>query len=428
MDDARPTAAGPAGLTELGERYFASQHTYDPLNATLLGLSEFDHLVGDPSREASEAAADAFAGIADELATLDPAGLSEAAQVDHQVLTVLNRGAEGDARHALWAANASAKGYVSRQGLLFQAVPAMTIADPEGGDRYLSRLGAAGGMLTALGQRYLTEARDGRVPTARGVRHAIEQLEGYLALELQQDVLLKPTTTAPADRVRSRALTLVDQTVRPAMAALAELLRTELLPLSRLDDRVGIRYVPGGEEGYQAALARHTTTGLTAEEIHQIGLDTLAELAPRWSELGQRALQESDFTALAGKMRTDPALRFENRQQIVDVAQAALERAQAVQDTWFPSYDIPDCVLEEINPLEAAHAALAYYRPPAVDGSRPGAHCLLTTEPEQRFRFEYECLAFHESVPGHHLQLATAQLLDIPRYRRYLDVEACSFN
>ena len=71
---------------------------------------------------------------------------------------------------------------------------------------------------------------------------------------------------------------------------------------------------------------------------------------------------------------------------------------------------------------------MAYYRPPAVDGSRPGAHCLLATDPTERFRFEYEALAFHESVPGHHLQLATAQTLDLPRYRRHLDVEACSFN
>lgn len=85
-------------------------------------------------------------------------------------------------------------------------------------------------------------------------------------------------------------------------------------------------------------------------------------------------------------------------------------------------------MIEEINPVDAEGSALAYYRPPAVDGSRPGAHCLLATSPAERFRFEYEALAFHESVPGHHLQLATAQTLDLPRYRRHLDVEACSFN
>lgn len=428
MDDGAVTDASSTLLADLGDRYFTQQHSYDPLNATLLGLSDFDHLVGDPSLETGAAAADGFARIAEELSAIDPSRLSEADQVDHQVLTVLNRGAEADARHSLWAANASAKGYVSRQGLLFQAVPAMTLEDGDASDRYLTRLSAAGNMLTALGERYLAEARVGRVPTARGVRHAVEQLQGYLALELEQDALLKPTASTPSGRVRTQALRLVDQTVRPAMAALAQLLRIELLPLSRPDNRVGIRYVPGGEEGYRAALARHTTTDLTAEEIHEIGRDALAELAPRWSEVGQMALQERDFATLVARMRADQSLRFENRQQIVDVAQSALERAQEVQDHWFPRYNIPDCVIEEINPLEAAHAALAYYRPPAIDGSRPGAHCLLTTVPHLRYRFEYECLAFHESVPGHHLQLATAQLLNIPRYRRYLDVEACSFN
>lgn len=86
------------------------------------------------------------------------------------------------------------------------------------------------------------------------------------------------------------------------------------------------------------------------------------------------------------------------------------------------------CEIVDINAVEAEHAALAYYRPPSVDGARPGAHCLLTSDPEERFRYEYEALAFHESVPGHHLQLSSCQQLDIPVYRRYLDVEACSFN
>ena len=91
-------------------------------------------------------------------------------------------------------------------------------------------------------------------------------------------------------------------------------------------------------------------------------------------------------------------------------------------------YEIPACVIEEINPIDADNTAMAYYRPPAVDGSRPGAHCLLTTDPGERYRYEYEALAFHESVPGHHLQLATAQTLDIPRYRRHIDAELCAFN
>ncbi|SDY12992.1 Uncharacterized conserved protein, DUF885 familyt [Modestobacter sp. DSM 44400] len=415
-------------LAELGERYFRTQHTYDPYNATLLGITEFDHLAGDPGQAASERAAADFATIDAELAALDLAGLDPAGRVDHGVLTVLSRGAGRDAHHALWAANASAKGYVSRQGLVFQAVPAMTIADTDGAERYEHRLAGLGSFLRALGERYREEAARGRVPTALGVTHAVAQLEGHLGLDLDADALLGPATRAGNPELRDRAGETIASSVRPAMAALADLLRTELLPVARPDDRVGIAHVPGGEEGYVDAVARHTTTELSPAEIHQIGLDTLAELEPRWSEVGRRALGVGDFPAIAERLRTDPALRFRTREEIVDVAERALERAQQAQDDWFPRYDIPPCVIEEINPIDAEGSALAYYRPPAVDGSRPGAHCLLSTHPQQRFRFEYEALAFHESVPGHHLQLATAQTLDLPRYRQHLDVEACSFN
>lgn len=428
MKDETATTPASTSLHELGERYFHTQHTYDPYNATLLGLHEFDQLAGDPSREASEAAANEFVRIADELATIDQSSLSLAGSVDHSVLTVLTRGAERDARDSLWAANASAKSYVSRQGLIFQTVPVMTITDTDGAERYLSRLAGIGETLRALGDRYVLEAGVGRTPTALGVSHAARQLDGYLALELEQDALLKPTIAYGDANVRARAIETVEKTIRPAMAALAARLRSELLPNARPNDKVGISNIPGGEEGYVGALARHTTTTLTAEQVHQIGLAALEELRPRWSEIGQRAIGESDFSIIAERMRSDMSLRFQSSEEIVQVAENALYRAESVRNDYFPRYDIPDCVIEQINPIDAENTALAYYRPPAVDGSRPGAHCLLASDPQSRFKFEYECLAFHESVPGHHLQLATAQTLDIPRYRRYLDAEACSFN
>ena len=415
-------------LRELGERYFTTQHTYDPYNATLLGLSEFDHLPGDPSSEASERAADEFASIGREVAAIDAARLSDYDRVDRDVLSVLVQGAQGDAEHSLWAGNASAKSYVSRQALIFQAMPAMTITDDASAERYLERLSGVARVLTAIGDRYADEAAKGRFPTEIGIAHSVRQLEGYLALGVDGDVLLSATRTPAGARCAERAESIDVGSIRPAMAALAERLRSEFIPLSRPDDKVGVRYLPGGAEGYVASVARHTTTSLSPAEIHQIGLDVLEQMRSQWSEVGLRALGESDFTVIAERMRADPALRFETSEQIIGVAQGALDRADAVRADYFPAYDIPDCVIEVINPIEAENTAMAYYRPPAVDGSRPGAHCLLATDPKSRYRYEYEALAFHESVPGHHMQLATAQQLDIPRYRRYLDVEACSFN
>jgi uncharacterized protein (DUF885 family) len=432
--------AATAELTRLGEAYFVTQHSYDPYNATLLGVAEFDGLSFDPSREASDRTARELAVIGRQASAIDPAGLSDAERVDQRVLIALVEGARADAEHSLWAANASAKSYVSRQGLIFQAVPAMTVASPEAAERYLSRLSKIGATLDALGQRYLAEAADGRTPTAVGVDHSIRQLAGYLALPVPDDALLKPAsdagqagntnpagTTDPA-ALREAATAHITQTIRPAMQRLAELLGRELAPLARPDDRVGIGEIPGGAAGYLAAVARHTTTVLSPRDIHEIGLAELDELAGLWSKIGQEALGQSDFATIAARMRDDPALRFRTSAEIVAVAQDALDRAEAVRDSYFAPYDIPGCVIEEVNPIDADNTAMAYYRPPAVDGSRPGAHCLLTTDPGERYRYEYEALAFHESVPGHHLQLATAQTLDVPRYRRHLDVELCAFN
>src|SRR5580692_7121847 len=188
--------AAAAELTRLGEAYFAAQHSYDPYNATLLGVAEFDGLSFDPSREASERTARELAAIGRQASAIDPAGLTDAERVDQRVLIALVEVARADAEHSLWAANASAKSYVSRQGLIFQTVPAMTVGSPEAAARYLSRLSKIGATLDALGRRYLAEAADGRIPTAVGVDHSIRQLTGYLALPVSDDALLKPARDA----------------------------------------------------------------------------------------------------------------------------------------------------------------------------------------------------------------------------------------
>ena len=426
MNDATDTTASSA-LADLGERYFTTQHTFDPYSATLLGIQDFDHLGNDPSLEASQRAAADFRDIAGQLRRIRTGGLSPAERLDHEVLTTLVWGAERDAHHAQWGTNASAKSYVSRQGLIFQALPAMTITDADSGERYLARLSTVAASLAELGRRYLEEAGRGRTAPAIGIQHAIKQLRGYAALPLDQDVLLKPTGTGAGLAFRERAAKIVGGGIRPAMAALAERMRDDLLVGARDDDHVGILHVPGGGDIYRDSVRRHTTTDLEPTAIHALGMEILAGQREEWAKLGASALGTSDFDDIRTRLRDDTSLRFSSREQIIEVAENALQRAEAARNRAFPPFHIADCVIEEINPIDAEHAALAYYRPPAADGSRPGAHCLLTTDPASRYSYEYEALAFHESTPGHHLQLATAQTLEIPRYRRYLDTEVCGF-
>src|ERR1700691_2324872 len=119
-----------AELARLGEAYFATQHSYDPYNATLLGVDEFDGLSFDPSREASERPAQELAAVGRQVREIDTAGLTSTARVDHGVIPALAAGARAACEHALWTPTPTATSYVSRQGLIFQAVPAMTVARP----------------------------------------------------------------------------------------------------------------------------------------------------------------------------------------------------------------------------------------------------------------------------------------------------------
>jgi len=422
-----------AELGRLGDDYFQAVHTIDPLSATQLGVTGFDDLLPDPSRDGAARGAARIAAIEQRLAGLDPGLLDQASQVSHAVLGHLARATRSDLEHGLWEANASAKGYISPQALVFQAVPTALLPDEAAAEGYLRRLRGLAGYFDAMVVRYRQALADGRPSTQIGVRHAIGQLEGYLAKDITADPLAGVALPAAASGnsssagVRGEVARVVTDEVRPAMRRLLACLRDEMLPAARPDGQVGIRFVPGGAEGYQAAVRRHTTTGLTAEQIHQIGLDVLADLRAEWAELGGRVLGTTDVPQILARLRDDPALRFTDSAQIVATVSDALDRAEAARNDWFPAYDIPPCIIEEINPVEAGNSALAYYRPPAAGGARPGAHCLLTTSPQERFAYEYEALAFHESTPGHHLQIATNQTLDLPDFRRYLDAEVCGF-
>ncbi|HEX3650379.1 MAG TPA: DUF885 domain-containing protein [Pseudonocardiaceae bacterium] len=411
-------------LAALSEEFFQLKHSTDPFSATLLGVSDFDDLAPDPSRVGSATTAARFADLERKLAEIPTGGLAESDRINHAVLGRLSRATRSDLEHGLWEAAVSADGYAAPQSMMFMAVPTAPLRDAADVARYQRRLAALPEFLDALLARYRAAAANGRPSTRAGVGQALDQLDGHLAAGLAtfRNVRL------PAGADGTRIAALITDGVVPALRRLRTGIERDVLPSARDDDRVGIRFVDGGQDGYRAAVRRHTTTDLTPDEIHQIGLDLLADLRDEWAELGRKVLGTSDVPEVLTRLREDPALRFRTSGQIVAVVTEALRRAEAARDDWFPPYPIADCVIEEIDPIEAGNAALAHYRPPADDGSRPGAHCVLTTKPEQRYVYEYEALAFHESTPGHHLQIASAQTLtELPRYRRFLDAEVCGY-
>lgn len=415
-------------LARLSDDYFQAYCAMYPFTATIYGIGGYDEEVPDPSRAGDEAFRQRLAGFAADLDTLDTSTLSETDRVSHAMLDRTVRDRQETLGHRLdeVAVSATMMGAVSGVVALSVATP---VAEPAQAEAYLARLGKLGGFFDALSERYRQAKADGRFPTELGVTQSVDQLDRYLAMPMEQDPFASRDVGPDVDsgRWRGRAAELVETVIRPALVRYRAMLADELLPVARPQDKVGVCHVPGGVEGYLALARWHTTTGLSPEEIHETGQRLVAQLREEFAERGGRALGTSDVPEVLGRLREDPSLRFTESADIVATVEDALRRAEAALPDWFPGYDIAPCVVREMNPVEAANSVLGYYQPPAGDGSRPGAHVVNTYRPELRPRFEYEALAFHESVPGHHLQIAIGQTLtDLPDFRRFGYVTAYS--
>lgn len=405
-------------LARLADEYFRAKLAAEPFVATMFGVAGYDATVPDRSRTAEKRLAATLGDLERQVAQISPTGLTGTDPVTRSMLATALRNHRESLEYALHEVSISG-GVMGVLSEVLATVPSVALGDAAAADAYLARLAALEGFFDRQLVRHREAAADGRTPTALGVRQAIGQIDDYLSAG-SDDPLLRPNPGGDAQAWRARVAEMLAERVHPAVRRLRDGLAGDLLPVGRDDDHVGVCHVPGGREGYLTAVRDHTTTDLSPEEIHKLGLATLAELRTEFADLGGRVLGESDVPTVLRRLRDDRSLRFESAAQIVDAVTTALRRAEEALPDWFRDYPTAPCVVREMHPSEAKGGVLGYYLPPAADGSRPGTHVINTYRPEIRPRYEYQALAFHESVPGHHTQLAVAQTLTgLPDFRRF---------
>jgi uncharacterized protein (DUF885 family) len=267
-------------------------------------------------------------------------------------------------------------------------------------------------------QRHREGVASGRTPAAFAVAATVPQLDAWLAKPLTEDPLLH-TSALPsdvdADAWRARLTDAIEQQVRPALQEYRDVLVDEVAPHARTDEKCGLVWLADGEQTYARALAANTTTTLTAQEIHDLGLRTIAALEEEYATLGGEVLGTSDVPAVYERLRTDPALRHHDAAEILAECETAFARARAEMPSWFNRLPAAECEIRTTT-----HGALGFYYPPSDDGSRGGVFYVNTSDPTAWGRVEIEALSYHEGIPGHHLQLAIAsELTDLPALRRH---------
>jgi uncharacterized protein (DUF885 family) len=234
-----------------------------------------------------------------------------------------------------------------------------------------------------------------------------------------------PDSISEADRTRLRAEieSAVKNEVEPAYAKFAKFVREDYAPHGRLDP--GLWALPDGDLRYKVAVEQQTTTDLTPEQIHQLGLKSVAEIEADMLKI-TKTQGFKDLKSFNAHIRQDPALHAKSGQQLLDLYKHYSDQMYTKLPEIFGR--LPKNKLEVV-PMESYRApdgVPADYSIGAGDGSRPGRINVNEYAPEKRLLLNVEAIAYHEGVPGHHLQFSIAQeLTDLPPFRRFdLDYNA----
>ncbi|MEN5169940.1 DUF885 domain-containing protein [Brevundimonas pondensis] len=197
---------------------------------------------------------------------------------------------------------------------------------------------------------------------------------------------------------------------------------TEVRPLA--DSDAGVWRLPNGEAYYNARLQLSTTTDLTADQIHQIGLDEVARIQREMEIIKTRVGFEGSLQDFFAFLKTDPRFQYPNtpegKEQYLTDARAFIAQVMAVAPQWFSN--LPKAALEvrAVEPFREATASIAFYNAPAPDGSRPGIYYVNLSDMTQVLKPQIEGISYHEGAPGHHFQIAYAQEIEgLPRFRRF---------
>tara|TARA_B100001250_G_scaffold289327_1_gene251062 strand:- start:3447 stop:5144 length:1698 start_codon:yes stop_codon:yes gene_type:complete len=269
--------------------------------------------------------------------------------------------------------------------------------------------------------------QEGRTATARNVNRTIEQIENYLSINIEEDLLLKVNFLPEISKEfvsswKETAIEKIEKYVRPSVQDYLDLLKGEVLDQSRDDEHSGIMWNPGGEEFYSRQLKRYTDDKeATVEEVHNVGLQEIERLKNDFLIYGEKVFGVGlDFESVISKMQTEPSMRYEDEAQMLQLAEEAVKRAYEPLGDWFTVYPEAPCIVLPVPPESAEHAPPAYYWPPSQDGSRPGTYFLNTYDASSKSIFEAESVAFHEAIPGHHMDRTIAsELKDVPEFQKY---------
>ena len=272
--------------------------------------------------------------------------------------------------------------------------------------------------------------KNGYTPPKIAVRDLPKQVADLIPADPSKSALLEPFENFPASipegersKLRDRAIKLYTNAVAPAFQKLHDYLENSYLPACR--ENIAATAQPNGTAAYQFHIRWQTTTSLSAKEIHEIGLAEVKRIRAEMDQVIAKSGFKGSFHEFTEFLRTDPRFYYDDAEELVDGYRVLVKKIDpelAHEFGKLPRLPYGVCVIPE---FKAPSQTTAYYQQGAPAAGRAGCYFVNTYNLRARPKWEMEALSLHESVPGHHLQIALAQEQeDVPEFRRHVGYSA----
>lgn len=418
-----------AKLREAIEAEWQYQLQTHPEFATAIGDPRFNDRLDDRSAAAEERHARHAREEIRLLAAIDTTGFPEEEALNKVLMLRQMRDRVESARLRPWEMPVNQMNGIHLDlAMLATQMPFLTAKDYE---NYLARLHAIPRAFDQVTSNMRQGLRDRLMPPKYLLEKVASEAEDIATEPLTESPFTEPLQKFPSANSapdRQRLTHAIEAAVRdevePAYAKFAAFVRNNYAPHGRTE--YGVRALPDGAARYRFAVRHMTTTDLTPEQIHAMGLRQVADIDVQMLKLA-RSLEFHDLKSFNEHIRKDPGLYGKSAKQIVDLYRHYTDQMYAKLPQLFGH--LPKTHLEVV-PMEvyrAPGAVPADYTPGSGDGSRPGRINVNEYDPSHRLLLNIEAIAYHEGIPGHHMQFSVAQEMpDLPSFRRFSEYDAYS--
>ncbi len=394
----------------------------NPEFATNLGVRDFDGQLSDPSLAVYESAVSQASEFLDRAKGLNVDLLSEANRLNHALFVhELSNEIEAGKHGGKYMIMTNRGGPHLTLTNLVGRLPFFTLADYQS---YVERLDAMPDYLSKATARLQAGLDAGWVQPCAPMQGFEKSIDTHVVSRAKDSVFYQPftrTNNSVSEKqlasLAKKAQSLISEKVVPAFEAFSNFYKANYAPACR--EKVGTDSMPGGADYYEHRVKLFTTTDLSADDVHMIGLKEVARIRSEMAVVIEEADFQGSFDEWLIYLRDTPEFYPKTAEERMQVAATISKKMDGELPKLFGKLPRMPYGLKEIPADIAEKTTTAYYQRPAGDGSRAGFYFVNTSKLETRPLYQLEALSLHEAVPGHHLQLALAQELELPNFRKY---------